>query len=119
MNIKDFVKNYYLHDSGVQGIKYIKEQNILELDINFCYWLQDNYQEGTKETGDVKFVFSEVHIFKVNYFDIEEGDFDDDCILECRMEDDGTLLLQMMKDVSGQYYEIHIGANNVEFIEDN
>lgn len=117
MTIKEFVDRFYLHDSGVQEIKKIKDDKIIEMYVDFCYWMQDDYQDGDKENGNVKFVFYDVELFEIHYFDIEDHSFDDDCILECCIEKDNTLLFKMMKDIIGKYYEIRIAAGSVEVVD--
>lgn len=81
MTIKEFVNRFYLHDSGVEAIKYDEENKVIEVYVDFCYWMQDDYQEGDKENGNIKLVFYDVSFFDINYYDIEEREFDDDCIL--------------------------------------
>ena len=43
MTIKDFISNYKLHDSLVENITQNTETSELILSIDFCYWMQGNY----------------------------------------------------------------------------
>ena len=43
MNIIQFLDQYELHDSLLEFVSYNAEKEELELKINFCYWMQSNY----------------------------------------------------------------------------
>ena len=60
MKIEDFVKTYYLHDSLLENVIFDKASNKVTLYVDFCYWLQKDYEEGPQETGRIFIEFSNV-----------------------------------------------------------
>ena len=62
MTIKEFIKKYNLHDSLLESITYDEIGSRVTLSIDFCYWQQEDYEEGENETGMilVKFEISSV-----------------------------------------------------------
>lgn len=63
MEINDFLRNYYLHDSLLESIDYNKSEKTLVLSIDFCYWTQQGYKDDEPENGMIKVIFRDVANF--------------------------------------------------------
>ena len=54
------LKNYYLHDSSILEMK--KIDNSINLKIEYCLFMQDDYVEGTDETCILNLKFNDATI---------------------------------------------------------
>ena len=60
MNVQAFFEQIDLHDSGIDNFQYFPLQQKLILTIEFCHYLQNNYQLNEPETTMNKLMFSGV-----------------------------------------------------------
>lgn len=60
MNLQAFFEQIDLHDSGIDNFQYFPLQQQLVLTIEFCHYLQNNYQSNDPETTINKLMFSGV-----------------------------------------------------------
>jgi hypothetical protein len=60
MNLQAFFEQIDLHDSGIDNFQYFPLQQKLILTIEFCHYLQNNYQSNDPETTTNKLMFSGV-----------------------------------------------------------
>ena len=60
MNLQAFFEQIDLHDSGIDNFQYFPLQQKLILTIEFCHYLQNNYQLNEPETTMNKLMFSGV-----------------------------------------------------------
>jgi hypothetical protein len=60
MNLQEFFEQIDLHDSGIDNFQYFSLQQKLILTIEFCHYLQNNYQSNDPETTINKLMFSGV-----------------------------------------------------------
>ena len=60
MNLQAFFEQIDLHDSGIDNFQYFPLQQKLVLTIEFCHYLQNNYQSNDPETTINKLMFSGV-----------------------------------------------------------
>ena len=60
MNLQAFFEQIDLHDSGIDNFQYFSLQQKLILTIEFCHYLQNNYQLNEPETTMNKLMFSGV-----------------------------------------------------------
>jgi hypothetical protein len=60
MNLQAFFEQIDLHDSGIDNFQYFSLQQKLILTIEFCHYLQNNYQSNDPETTINKLMFSGV-----------------------------------------------------------
>jgi len=58
MFIKDFLSTHELHDSLLTEV--VVNEDRIELTIDFCYWMQNGYQETEPETGIIHLCFSDI-----------------------------------------------------------
>lgn len=63
MNLKDFIKQHNLIGSLLESISVNEQENILQLEIDYCYWQQANYKDGDEETAVLIFEFQNFIIF--------------------------------------------------------
>ena len=107
MTIKDFISSYELHDSLIENITYNTETSELILSIDFCYWMQENYNNEEPETGMISLVFK-----NVSEFSGLEGECDDYSILHTKLID-GKISIGVLDDFNDKYYTITFYADEV------
>jgi hypothetical protein len=66
MNLQAFFEQIDLHDSGIDNFQYFPLQQKLVLTIEFCHYLQNNYQSNDPETTINKLMFSGVKFLTSN-----------------------------------------------------
>ena len=108
MTLHDFVENYYLHDSFIESISQNEEHGSIEFIINFCYWMQDDFTEGSRETGLIELVFTGV---KPPKLDLSKN-YCDYIILKTN-ENDGQIVFALYDDISNDYCELSFEADDV------
>ena len=107
MNIKNFLATYDLHDSLITKITH--NDDIVNFELEFCYWRQEGYKDGEPETGIIELRFTNVQRFENG---IQLGDIDYYSILEARIEND-TIILNILDDFNDAYYTISLEAKEV------
>lgn len=110
MKIKDFIGMYNFHDSFFKSISYNEEKSILVMEIEFAFWMQKNYIEGTPEEGILTIEFQ-----RVTQYSCPNGD---PCgsfvgILNTYMNEAGICVFALMDDESNTFFEMQIQAENV------
>ena len=58
MTIQTFIEKYYLHDSLITKITH--NETSVNIEVEFCYWQQENYKEGDSEVGMIEISFSDI-----------------------------------------------------------
>ena len=117
MTLQELDKKYYFHDSSIISINYDKEKNIVEMLIDFCFWMQEDFKEGEPENGEAKLIFRQAH----NY-DGPLGELNSNSILRTFVKENNQFLLCMSDDnftngnYTSDYYEIKFNAECAEFI---
>lgn len=109
MNIEELVEQYYFHDSLIENISYIPDQNKVVMLIDFCCWLQPNYNPGSKETGMIELTFSEVELYRN-----QVTSYESDSILEVHAKNN-KIVFYNLNDSTRCYYEVVIKAQAVSF----
>ena len=108
MTAEEFVKKYVLHDSLIDGVYVDNENGKVTMEIDFAFWMQEGYEESDPETGMVNMIFD-----GVNYVEIPQGvDWSEISISEARIDGD-MIKFELMNDVTDDYLEILISAQNV------
>lgn len=77
MTINEFFNTCYFHDSLMESINF--DGTKLILDIDFCWWMQDNYQPDDKELRLMKVIFPNITCFN---FDCNNKEINSDTILD-------------------------------------
>lgn len=112
MTIHDFIDNYNLHDSFIESISQNEEHGSIEFIINFCYWMQDDFIEGSRENGLLELVFTGV---KPPKLDLSKN-YCDYSILKTN-ENNGRIVFALYDDISNDYYELSFEADDVTIAE--
>ena len=106
MIINDFLSDHYLHDSLVEKVAY--ENNMVDITIDFCFWMQEGYRENEPETGIIHLHFPDVAAFSG-----PTGTIDDYSILEANYHD-GCLTLLLLDDFNNTTYELRLTSSSGE-----
>ncbi len=112
MTISDFFSKYNLHDSLLENINYDEKRRIVTLEIDFCYWLQENYTGDMPETGMITLIFSNVIKFDYTPFSINSDE-----IISVNNNSDGKLYLEFFNDITEECHSLCIIAEQVEIVE--
>lgn len=94
MTLAEFEEKYYLHDSSIDEIEYDAENRTLRLKIDFCFWMQNWYNEGELPNGFIAVTFDNVTFYEYEDYDPSKlfSDFTPE-ILHTEIADDGTLIM--------------------------
>lgn len=107
MTIPELLNKYQLHDSTLEDIRF-PDTHSVELIIDVCLWMQDNYQGAEPETQIQHFIFE-----KVISCEYDEYSIDSDSILEARLLSEQTLELVVLSETDGDCHIIRICAQCV------
>ena len=93
MTITEFEEKYYLHDSTIDKIEYDAENKTLRLEIDFCFWMQIWYEQGTPENGLIAVTFENVSFYEYEDYDPSKlfSDYTPE-ILQTEIENDMLIL---------------------------
>lgn len=107
MTIKEFIKKYNLHDSLLESITYDEIGSRVTLSIDFCYWQQEDCEEGENETGMILVKFD-----NVSRLDYVPYQINSDEIVEISSVDD-EITFTVFNDIMNDNVDIIIKADNV------
>ncbi len=110
MKMIKFITKYNLRGSLLEKVSVNENTVILTLD--YCYWQQDDYKDGTKETGIVDIVFDHV-----NNFIHEDYQINSDEIIDVFIDENDQLNIKVFNDINLKYYNCIIDCDRVEFTE--
>lgn len=110
MTIHDFIEKYYLHDSTIRNITYSKSDNTLIFLIDFSFWMQDDYEEGSPENGMVNIRFQ-----SVNDYAGPVGEIDWFSIQTVMEHQDGSLTFVVLDDFNDTQYLWKIAPSDITF----
>ena len=106
MKINDFVEKYIMHDSLITSIT--NDKNSVRMIIDFAFWMQPGFSEGSPETGPL-----EVDFLNATRFECPENiPLDQVSILKTSCEEN-TIRFSMLNDITNEYFEIVIEAESV------
>ncbi len=114
MTVKDFVSSIVLHDSLLEAIDVCKENNTITITVDFCFWQQKDFREGTSETGIVKLIFRGVESYS-----LDADELNSDEIVGCTYKDENTITIQAINDLSGDCRNYTIKAVDVLLVEES
>lgn len=100
MKIDELLKKYCFHDSLINEIIYAN--NEVTITIDFCFWMQEGYQDGTPETGIIH-----LRLPDVNSYNGITGEIDSYSILEMEYNDN-TLSILIMDDFHNTSYSLTV-----------
>ena len=108
MKAKEFVDKYYLHDSLFEKVSFSKDTAVVSMIIDFAFWMQSWYKEGTAETGLISVTFNNVE----NYTCPENVDWEQISILQAE-ESEGVIKFSLMNDMEDSYLEMIIKSDDI------
>ena len=110
MTIIEFTENYCLHDSTIRNITYNKPADTLTFLIDFAFWMQDWYVDGSPENGMVNLHFSGVK----DYSGLT-GEIDWFSIQAVNDNRDGSLTFVVLDDFNETQYLWRFSTSDVTF----
>lgn len=110
MKIDEFIHRHNFHDSYFMSIIHDVKESTLTADIEFAYWMQTDYVDGTLEDGILRVVFHHVKSFSCVNGDPCEA-FSG--ILNAFVNENGDCVFALMNDEDNNYFEMHIQAESV------
>lgn len=122
MTVDEFEKRYYLHDSNIDKIDYDTDNKKLTLTIDFCFWMQDWYEETLPKNGLITVTFENVSCYTYEDYDPSKlfADFTPE-ILQTEIDADGMLIIYTFEFVRYEpgedlYPVMKINADNVTVV---
>lgn len=116
MKIIDFVSEYNLHDSFIKSVEKDEKSHTVTLNIDFAFWMQNDYVEGDSENGVIKATFMNVQEYQCEGGN-PAGAFVG--ILNAEYKD-GSLVINLLDDESVSCFDLVITADEVTVtVEDN
>ena len=107
MTIKAFVQAYTLHDSLVKQIVYDRGKMELRMKLDFCWWMQKDFDDDRKNPEIVELAFTGVPAYQGL-----QGEVDDYSVLD--METNGSeVTITLLDDIHDQPYELTFCADAV------
>lgn len=93
MKINEFLEKYCFHDSTIDEISYDTTAKELVLHMDFAFWMQKDYVDGTPENGMVNIRFHQVEnytgiIGKIDWFSVDNISLNPDHTITCVILDD-------------------------------
>ena len=121
MTVKDFADKYFLHDSGIEEVKYNAAAKSLALKIDACNWWAIDDKPNEMINGVIRVTFKDVSRFefddcavdRIFAAELDNEIFDDD------IEDRDTLILTVGDYLPPEdiFYRLKICAASVEVEE--
>ena len=110
MRLNVFIDKYNLHDSFFESIEYDIDRSVVVLSINFAFWMQKSYIDGTPENGIIRVEFKNVRQYCCDGGD-PVGPFVG--ILGAELAEDG-IIIKLLDDETNGYFEMLIESDEVE-----
>ncbi len=110
MTLTELEDKYYFHDSSLEAIRFDQDHNSLEMDIDFCFWMQTEYIKTSPETGMIQLIFNGVQEFVG-----EPSSYNDLTILDIIVSEHNKLTFQIIDEDNKEYMELIVIAETVEF----
>lgn len=112
MTLEQLTRKYIFHDSLLEDVSYVNENSEIKMTIDFCYWMQNGYSDLNPETGTVTLLFQNVSNYSGTL-----GNYDDETILDVRLDDKNQICFSILSDETHQVTNIVISAEDVLLLE--
>lgn len=109
MTLKELDDTFDFHDSSIQKIISDKENKRLIMLIDFCYWMQKDFIEGSIENGIISLTFENVS----NYSWIN-GQIDDYTILGIEVFEK-KICFNIVDEFHDKFFRVSFNADEVFF----
>lgn len=112
--MKNFEKlyKYDFHDSLVEEILYDKENKKVTIEVDFCNWKQEWYDEKEDETIPLQLIFEDVHEVNIPQMQLNSDEIVSFEVLSKDGENSG-IRVTLLNDIKNIAYDIHIYAESV------
>ena len=110
MTIQELLKNYDFHDSLIEQIEYDASRHQLKFFIDFCFWMQKDYDSSQPETGLITLIFN-----NVASYDGIQGDIDAFSILDISVIEN-TSHITIEDDFNRNIYTLTIKSIDVNLM---
>lgn len=115
MTVHQFFEKYYLHDSVITKVNYLVDKQILQLEIEFCFWMQDWYDKNKPTNGLIQVTINNVSFVKYNESKIDPVALEMDIeILDVFSDGNSILISTINNDINN-----HVSQNNYSILEIN
>lgn len=108
MTPSELFKRYTFHDSLLEKADYSPAFKTAVLEIDFCYWQQNDYTDAMPETGIIHLRFSGVAGFSFPSYPLNSDE-----IVRVRCDTDNTVILTVYNDLTEEYHELSVTADSV------
>ena len=115
MTISEFAERYNLHDSFIEHAEYAEQRRKVILRICCALWMQQDYSEGTPETGSLTVTFRGVTSYSCNT-DEPDGEFVG--ILRTTVNGEHTFEMVLLDEATDEIYEMRIAADDIDAVVD-
>ncbi len=112
MRPSEFVSKYILHDSYIESVANDQAEHTVTLRIHFAFWMQEDYQDGSPETGILIVTFHNVHQYQCeggnpagSFVGILGAECDGDCIT-----------INLLDDETVECFNMTIAADDVTVV---
>ena len=95
---------YNLHDSLIESVNYDFQNKILDITIDLCNWLQDNYIESEPENIIIHMIFSDVINFDTKFLNFNFNSNEIFDVIEINDNMTITLSQQLLKSALRTFY---------------
>lgn len=99
MKMEKLLEKLYFHDSSLDDFRFDFQNNLLEIQVSFCLWMQTFYDDKWPECIDLRITFNDV---KNLVIDSVADDIKDNEILSFELSNDvkAKMLLYGKKEIS-------------------
>lgn len=108
MTLPELFKKYTFHDSLLEKADYSPTDKNAVLEIDFCYWQQNDYTDAMPETGIIHLRFSGVTEFSFPAYPLNSDE-----IVRIRCDSHNTVILTVYNDLTEEYHELSVTADSV------
>ncbi len=108
MSLSELFKKYIFHDSLLEKVDYSPTDKTVVLEIDFCYWQQNDFTDTMPETGILRLCFSGVTEFSFPAYPMNSDE-----IVRVRCDSENTVVMTVYSDLAEEYYEIFVTADSV------
>ena len=118
MELKDFVKKFYFHDSYPEKIRYNPEEKQVVMIIHLCNWLQTGYEDYMDEQTLIQLTFNDVPSLECRKLDKIDSNytFFKASLITNKAGQLGVRFI-LFHDETAEMIKLRIIARDVEFVE--
>jgi hypothetical protein len=108
MTPSELFKKYTFHDSLLEKADDSPTDKTAVLEIDFCYWQQNDYTDTLPETGILRLRFSGVTKFSFPTYPMNSDE-----IVRVRCDSENSVIITVYSDLTEEYHELSVTADSV------